>query len=155
MFWVVNRWTDCWPECHSVRTERGSYVCRRLTLGCGRNLPRRPHSSAPACCSHTSDIRRCCDRSFPPRWRQCGRYICRACRIGAHRRPLQGLHRNPPDRRHSEDLRTQYDQPITSSLVSVWITRHFTCCHVVWGQTTTGGSNRPRRPASCPAWSQK
>lgn len=95
----------------ALRTLRSccSYVCRRRRLGCGRNVADTPRSSGPSCCLRTSDIRRCCDRSFPPRWRQCVRYTDRVCRVAAPRRPLQGRHKNPPDRRHSESLERERD----------------------------------------------
>ena len=99
-----------------------SYVCRRLRRFRGRNLADTPRSSAPLCCSDTWDILRCGGRSFPPRWGQCGHYSGRAGRAAARRHFLMGFHGNPPDTRHSEDLKGQTD---------TWLSDYdmILCCH--------------------------
>ncbi len=114
-FWLDNHWQMIPQKQYTVGSRLGvlsdprSYVCRRRWLGGGRILAHRPRSSIPLYCSDTSDIHRCCDRNYPQHGCQCGHYIGRACRVAAHQRPLQGHHKIPPDRRHSEDLRGKTD----------------------------------------------
>lgn len=91
------------------QTGASRHLCRRLWFGCGRNLSHSPHSFVPSCYSHTSDIHHCGDHSFSPHGRRCGRYTGRVCRAAARRPLLQGHHRNPPDRCHSENLEGDKD----------------------------------------------
>lgn len=92
---------------HTGPDQTVSYVCRRQLLDGGKNLPHRPHSSAPWCCSGTLYTRRCCGRSFPPHRHLCGRYSCRVDRAGSRLCPLQGCHRTPPCKHYSGDLRAE------------------------------------------------